>query len=77
MGRRGLYRVLVERPDGKRPLGRPSCRLGDNIKMDFQEMEWEGMHWTDPAWDKDSWRAVVKGVMNLRVPYNARNFLTS
>jgi hypothetical protein len=44
---RGLYRVLVEKPEAKRPFGRPICRLGDNIKMDLKEVEWGGVHWTD------------------------------
>ena len=67
----------MEKPEGKRPLGRPRRRLGDNIKMDLEEVEWGGVHWTDLAQDRDRWRAVVNAVMNLRVPYNARNFLTN
>jgi hypothetical protein len=65
---RGAYRVLVERPEGRRPLGRPRRRWEDNIKMDLQEVGWGGMDWIDMAQDKDRWRALVNAVMNLRVP---------
>jgi hypothetical protein len=67
----------VEKPEERRPLGRPRRRLGDNIKIGLQEVKWEGMLWTDLAQDRDRWQAVVNAVMNLRVPYNAGNFLTS
>jgi hypothetical protein len=63
---RGAYRILVGRPEGRRPLGRPRCRWNDNIKMDLQEVEWgRGMDWIDMAQDRDRWRAVVNAVMNL------------
>jgi hypothetical protein len=65
---RGTYRSLVERSEGRRPLGRPRRRWEDNIKMDLQEMEWGGMDWIDMVQDRDRWRAVVNAVMNLRVP---------
>jgi hypothetical protein len=65
--RRGVYRVLVGKPDGKSPLGRPS-RWEDNIKMDLQEMGYGDMNWVDLAQDRDRWRAVVYAVMNFRVP---------
>jgi hypothetical protein len=65
---RGAYRVLVGRPEGRRPLGRPKRRWKDNIKMDLQEVGWEGVDWIDMAQDRDRWRAVVSAVMNLRVP---------
>jgi len=69
MGERtGVYRVLEERPEGKRPLGRPRDRWEDTIKMDLQEVEWWGMDWIDLAQDRDRWRAVVNAVMNLRIP---------
>jgi hypothetical protein len=65
---RGLYRVLVWKPERKRPLGRPRCRWEDNIKMDLQEVGWGGMAWIELAQEKDRWRALVNEVMNLRVP---------
>jgi hypothetical protein len=74
---RGVYRVLVGKPEGKRPLGRPRGRWEDNIKMDLQEMGCGGMDWIELAQDRERWRALVNAVMNFRVPYNAGNFLTS
>ena len=56
--------LLAGKPEGKRPLGRPSQRWEDNIKMDLQEVRWDGMDWTDLAEDRDSWQAVVNAVMN-------------
>jgi hypothetical protein len=70
-------RILVGRPEGRRPLGRPRRRWEDNIKMNLQELGWEGMDWTDMAQDRDRWWTIVNAVINLRVPYNAGNFLTS
>ena len=66
--RRGACRVLVGKPEGKRPLGRPMRRWKDNIKMDLQELGCEGMGWIDLAPDKDRWRALVYAIMNIRVP---------
>jgi hypothetical protein len=66
--RRGIYRVVVEKPWGKRPCRRPRLRWEDNIKMDLQEVGCEGMDWMDVAQDRDRWRAPVNVVMNLRVP---------
>ena len=64
--RRGAYRVLVGKPEGKRPLVRPRRRWEDNIKMALQEVGW-GMVWIDVAQDRDRWRALVNAAMNLRV----------
>jgi hypothetical protein len=66
--KRNTYRILVEMSEGKKPLGRPRHRWVDNIKMDLREIGWNGMDWMDLAQDRDQWRALVKGVMNLRVP---------
>jgi hypothetical protein len=74
---RGLYRVLVGKPERKRPLGRPRHRWEVNIKTDLQEVGCESVDWIDVAQDRDRWRALVKAVVNLRVPYNAGNLLTS
>jgi len=74
--RRGVYRVLEGKPEGKRPLGRPRRRW-DNIKMGLQEVGWRSMNWVDLAQDRDRWRALLNAVMNLRVPLNGGNFLTS
>jgi len=75
--RRGVFSVLVGKPEGKKPLGRPRHRWEDNIKMDLQEVGCRGMDWIKLAQDMDSWRALVNTVMNLQVPYNVGNFLTS
>jgi len=66
--RRGVHRVLVGKPEGKRPLGRPRHRWEDNIKMDLQEVGCRGMDWIELAQDRNRWRALVTAVMNLRVP---------
>jgi hypothetical protein len=68
---------LVGKPEEKRPLGRPRRRWVDNINMDLREIGWGDMDWIDLAEDRDKWRALVNKVMNLRVPYNAGNFLSS
>jgi hypothetical protein len=65
---RGVYRVLVEKPGGKRPLGRPRRRWKDNIKMDLQEVECGGIDRIELDQDTDRWRALVNAVMKLRVP---------
>ena len=66
--RRGVHRVLVGKPEGKRPLGRPRCRWVDNIKMDLQEVGCGSMDWIELVQDRDRWRALVNVVMNIRVP---------
>jgi len=66
--RRGEYRVLVGKPEGKRPLGRPSHRWEDNIKMDLQEVGYGGMDWIGLAENRDSWWALVNAAMNIRFP---------
>jgi hypothetical protein len=66
--RRGLYRGLVGKHEGKRPLGRPRHRWKDNIKMDLREVGCEGINSNDVAQDRDRWRAIVNVVVNRRVP---------
>jgi hypothetical protein len=63
---RGMYRVLVVKPEVKRPLGRPRHRWEDNIKVDLQEVGCGDMDWIGPAQDRNRWRALVNAVMNLR-----------
>ena len=65
------------KPEGKRPLGRPRRRCEDNIKMDLEEVGWGCGDWMELVQDRDRWRALVSTVMNLRVPKNGGNFLTS
>ena len=65
---RGACRVLVGKPEGKRPLGRPRRRWVDNITMDLQEVGFGYVDWTGLAHDRDGWRTLVNAVMNLRVP---------
>ena len=65
---RGVHRVLVRKPEGKRPLGRRRCRWEDNIKMDLQEVGGGRGDWMELAQDRDRWRALVGMVRDLRVP---------
>jgi hypothetical protein len=65
---RGVYWVLVGRPEGKRPLGRPRCRWEDNINMELGERGIDGANWILLAQDRAQWRVFVRTVMNLRVP---------
>jgi hypothetical protein len=65
---RGVHRVLVGKPEGKRPLGRPRRRWEDNIKRDIQEVGGDCGDWKERAQDRDRWRTLVNTVMNFRVP---------
>jgi hypothetical protein len=65
---RGAYNILVGKPEGRRPLGRPRRRCEDNIKMDLGEIGFGDVDWINLAQDRDRWRALVDTVMNLRVP---------
>jgi hypothetical protein len=66
--KRNAYRLLVGKPEGKRPLGRPRRRWVDNIWMDFGEVGWGDVDWIDLTKDRNRWRALVNSVLNLRVP---------
>jgi hypothetical protein len=66
--KRGVYRILVGRPEGKRPVGRHRHRWEDNIKMNLEDVGCGGMDWIEVAEDRNRWRALVNAVMNLRVP---------
>ena len=74
---RGVFKVLVGKQEGNRPLGRPRRRWVDNIRMDLLEVGSGYMDWIGLAQDRDRWRTLVSAVLNLRVPWNAGNFLTS
>jgi hypothetical protein len=66
--KRNAYRIMVGKPEGKRPLGRPRHRLVENIRMDLREIGWDGIDWIDLAEDRDQWMPLVNTVMYLRVP---------
>jgi hypothetical protein len=66
--KRNAYRILVGKPERRRPLGRPRHRWVDNIKIDFREIEWGDVDWIDLAQDRDQWRALVNTVTKLRIP---------
>jgi hypothetical protein len=68
MGKRNAYRLLVEKPSGRRRVGRPRRRWMNNIKMDLGETGCSGVDWIDLVQDSDKWRALVNEVVNLRVP---------
>ena len=65
---KGVYRILLGKPEGRRPMGRPRRRWVDNIRMDLQEVECGYMDWIGLDQDRDGWRTLVSSVMNLRVP---------
>jgi hypothetical protein len=65
--KRNAYRILVGKPEGKRPLGRPRHRWMDNMKMDLREVGWDVVCWIDMAQDGDQWRSLVNTILNLRV----------
>jgi hypothetical protein len=65
---RNAYRILVGKPEQKRPLERARRRWVDNIKMDLREIGWDGVDWVDMAQDRDWWRVLVNTILNLRVP---------
>jgi hypothetical protein len=66
--KRNAYRLLVGKPEGKRPLGRPRRRWVDNIRMDHGEVGWSDVDWIGLAQDRNRWRALVNSILNLRVP---------
>jgi hypothetical protein len=66
--KKNAYRLLVGKPEGKRPLGRPRCRWVDNIRKDLGEVGWSDVDWIGLAQDRNRWRAFVDSVLNLRVP---------
>jgi hypothetical protein len=66
--KRNSYRLLVGKPEGKRPLGRPRRRWVDNIEMDLLDIGWGGVDWIGLAQDRDKWRALANAVLNLGVP---------
>jgi hypothetical protein len=70
-GKRNMYRLLVGKPEGNRPLGRPRCRWVDNIRMDLGKVGFGNVDWIGLAQDRNRWRALVNLVLNLRVPKNA------
>jgi hypothetical protein len=65
---RNAYRILMGKPEEKRPLGRPRRRWVNNVKLHLREIGWDGMDWIDLAQDRDKWRALVNTVMSLRIP---------
>jgi hypothetical protein len=75
--KRHAYRLLVGKPEAKRPLGRPRCRLVYNIRTDLVEVAWGDVDWIGLAQDRGRWRALVNSVLNLWVPKNAGNYQVS
>jgi hypothetical protein len=66
--KRNAYRILMKKPEGKRPLGRPRRMWVENIGIDLREIGWDSIPWINQAQDRDQWRALVNTVINLRVP---------
>jgi hypothetical protein len=66
--KKNACKILVGKPEGKRPLGRPRRRCVDNMKIDLRDTGWDCLDWIDLAQDRSQWRALVNTVMNLRVP---------
>jgi hypothetical protein len=66
--KRNAYKLLVGKPEGRKPLGRPRRRWADNIRKDLVEVEWGDVDWISLAQDRDRWRALVNSVLNFRVP---------
>jgi hypothetical protein len=66
--KRNAYRIVVGKPEGGTPLGRPRHRWVGNIKMDLREVGWDGVDWIDMAQDRDQWRALVNTVLKFRIP---------
>jgi hypothetical protein len=77
MGQKKAYKILVGKPEEKRPVGRPRRRWVDNIKPDLREIAWGDMDWIDLAPDRDQRRALVNTAMNCQVQYNTRKPLSS
>jgi hypothetical protein len=69
--KRNAYKLLMGKPEGKRPLGRPRRRWVDNIRMDLEEVGWGDVDWIGLAQDRNRWIALVNSILNLRVPSNA------
>jgi hypothetical protein len=74
--KRNAYGILVEKPEGKRSLGRPRRRWTDNIRMCLREVAWDGVDWIDIAEDRDQWKTLVNTVLNLLLQQNARKFFS-
>jgi hypothetical protein len=74
--KKNAYRILVEEPEGKRPLGRSRHKWMDNIKIYVREMQWGDVDWIDLTQDKGQWRALVNTVMNLQIEYHIGKFLS-
>jgi hypothetical protein len=75
--KRDEYRILIGKPEGKKPLGRQRRRCVDNIKIDLREIGCCDLEWVDLVQDRDQWRTVVNTVMNLQVPQSVGKFLSS